>query len=175
MSSGWLTRRWYLIQMSYGKFIMSSGWHTLPCCHPDDLTEVGISSRWVTAMSSGWHVRPPIGVHPDRGQVPRGSSLDLRWGLLSQFSPFRYFPNFSEWWKQWLPEWYQVHIWQVSPQLSSSWAVETPGKYEHDWKCLTYTFAKSKFLVTEKLTNGALVTPTPGYTGYTTRNAAWKH
>ena len=44
------------------------------------------------------------------------------WGLLRQFSPFRYFPN---------------------------------------WKYLTYTFAKSKFPVTEKLTNGALVTPTP--------------
>ena len=27
---------------------------------------------------------------------------------------------------------------------------------------MTYTFAKSKFPVTEKLTNGALVTPTPG-------------
>ena len=51
----------------------------------------------------------------------------LGWGLLSQFSPFRYFPNFSEWWKQWLPEWYQVHIWQVSPQLScgDTWQIWT--------------------------------------------------
>ena len=32
---------------------------------------------------------------------------------------------------------------------------------KHDWKYLTYTFAKTKFPVTEKLTNGALVTPTP--------------
>ena len=39
---------------------------------------------------------------------------------------------------------------------------ETPDKYEHDWKYLTYTFAKLKFLITEKLMNGALVTPTPG-------------
>ena len=46
-----------------------------------------------------------------------------------------------------------------------SWAAETPGKYEHDWKYLTYNFAKSKFPVTEKLTNGALVTPTPGEGG----------
>ena len=38
----------------------------------------------------------------------------------------------------------------------------TPGKYEPDWYYLTYTFAKSKFLVTVKLMNGALVTPTPG-------------
>ena len=43
-----------------------------------------------------------------------------------------------------------------------SWAAETPGKYEHDWNYLTHTFAKSKFPVTEKLANGALVTPTPG-------------
>ena len=49
------------------------------------------------------------------------------WGLLNQFSPFRYFPNFSEWWKQWLPEWYQVHICQVSPQLScgDTWQIWT--------------------------------------------------
>ena len=45
-----------------------------------------------------------------------------------------------------------------------NWAADTPDKYEHDWKYLTYTFAKSKFLVTEKLTNWALVTPTPGRT-----------
>ena len=42
-----------------------------------------------------------------------------------------------------------------------SWAAETPGNYEHDWKYLTYTFTKSKFPVTEKLRNGALVTPAP--------------
>ena len=42
-----------------------------------------------------------------------------------------------------------------------SWAAETPGKYEHDWNYLTYAFAKSKFPVTEKLANGALVTPIP--------------
>ena len=41
------------------------------------------------------------------------------------------------------------------------WAAETLGKYEHDWNYLTYTFAKAKFSVTEKLANGALVTPIP--------------
>ena len=40
-------------------------------------------------------------------------------------------------------------------------AAVTPGKCEHDWNYLTYTFAKSKFPVTEKLPNGALVTPPP--------------
>ena len=51
----------------------------------------------------------------------------LEWGLLSQVCPFRYFSIFSEWWKQWLPEWYQVHIWQVSPQLScgDTWQIWT--------------------------------------------------
>ena len=38
----------------------------------------------------------------------------------------------------------------------------TPVKYECDSGNLTGTFAKSKILLTEKLANGALVTPTPG-------------
>ena len=40
------------------------------------------------------------------------------WGLLSQFPPFRYFPNFSVSLKHTLPIEYRVYIWQVSPQLS---------------------------------------------------------
>ena len=40
------------------------------------------------------------------------------WGLLSQFPPFRYFPNFSESQKHALPIEYHAYIWQVSPQLS---------------------------------------------------------
>ena len=49
------------------------------------------------------------------------------WGLLSHFFPFRYFPIFSEWSKQWLPVWYEVQIWQVSPQLScgDTWQILT--------------------------------------------------
>ena len=39
-------------------------------------------------------------------------------GLLSQFSPFRYFPHFSLLSKQTLAIEYRVYIWQVSPQLS---------------------------------------------------------
>ena len=42
----------------------------------------------------------------------------LGWGLLSQFLPFRYFPNFSVLSKQTLAIEYHVYIWQVSPQLS---------------------------------------------------------
>ena len=45
----------------------------------------------------------------------------------------------------------------VAWMISSSYlaGVTAGGKYEHDWKYLTYTFAKSKFPVTEKWTNGA--------------------
>ena len=44
--------------------------------------------------------------------------LPLGWGLLSQFSPFRYFPNFSASQKYMLAMVYHVHIWQVLPQPS---------------------------------------------------------
>ena len=40
------------------------------------------------------------------------------WGLLSQFSPFRYFPKFSALSKHTLTVRYRVYIWQVLPQLS---------------------------------------------------------
>ena len=46
---------------------------------------------------------------------------------------------------------YHVYIWQM-----------LPVKYGCDSKNITGTFAKSKILFTGKLTNGALVTPTPG-------------
>ena len=42
-----------------------------------------------------------------------------------------------------------------------SWAAETPAKYERDLKYVIYYCDKSKFSVTDKLTNGALVTPIP--------------
>ena len=44
--------------------------------------------------------------------------LNLGWGLLSQFPPFRYFPKFSSLSKDTLAVKYRVYIWQVSPQLS---------------------------------------------------------
>ena len=39
-------------------------------------------------------------------------------GLISQFPPFRYFPNFSASPKCKLPIDYHIYFWQVSPQLS---------------------------------------------------------
>ena len=49
---------------------------------------------------------------------PSGQGVPQGWGLLSQFSPFRYFPHFPLLSKQTLAIEYRVHIWQVSPQLS---------------------------------------------------------
>ena len=50
-------------------------------------------------------------------------------------------------------------------------AVVTPAKYGCDQKNLIDTFARSKILLTEKLANGALVTPTPG--GWSTQQGGW--
>ena len=79
-------------------------------------------------------------------------------GLLSQFLPFNYFSHFfrrcqntCELLK------YHAHIWRVSPQLSCG----NTDKYEHDSKDLAGTFTRSKILLTEKYSNGDLVTPTP--------------
>ena len=67
---------------------------------------------------------------------------------------FTIFPNYQN-------SGYLCDITFIFVRCHRSWAAETPGKYEHIWNYLTYTFAKSKFSVTEKLANGALVTPTP--------------
>ena len=47
----------------------------------------------------------------------------------------------------------------IFAKCHNSWGVETPVWYEHGWKYSTYTFAKFKFPIMEKLTNRALVTP----------------
>ena len=65
-------------------------------------------------------------------------SCHLRWGLLSQFPPWHYFPSVLELPQQRLHAEYQVHIWQVS------WAMLIPVKYGSDWKDLTCDFTKSK-------------------------------
>ena len=84
----------------------------------------------------------------------------LGWGLLSQFPPFRYFPNFSA-----SPK-YMLAIVNLYITFKFDWccrssAAVTPVKYECDANNLTGTLTASKILLTEKLTNGALVTPTP--------------
>ena len=83
--------------------------------------------------------------------------MTLGWGLLSRFFPFRYFPFFSALPKYMLAIEYHVHIWQVSPQLSCGdscqiwmWCKES-NRYLDRVENFSYG----------KLTNGALVTPTP--------------
>ena len=49
---------------------------------------------------------------------PRHLTAGQGWGLLNQFSPFRYFPIFLGLPKHTLAVEYHVHTWQVSPQLS---------------------------------------------------------
>ena len=79
------------------------------------------------------------------------------WGLLRQFPPSPYFPNFAALWNHTLAIEYHVYIWQVSTQLSCGDTVN----YECDSKNRTCTFARSKILLAENLTNGVLVTSTP--------------
>ena len=87
--------------------------------------------EWIFSLLITWKYLTHCGL------VMPNTDIDLGWGLLSQFSPFRYFPNFSEWWKQWLPEWYQVHIWQVSPQLccGDTWQIWTSLKVSNIYFC----------------------------------------
>ena len=48
MSSGSLSWCWYLIRMSYDTFSMSSGWHALQLLsHPDDICFLLMSSGWL--------------------------------------------------------------------------------------------------------------------------------
>ena len=85
-------------------------------------------------------------------------SVAQGWGLLSQFPPFRYFPHFSGSWKHRL----FLNITFIFDRWRRSSAAATPVKYEWDSTNVTDTFARLQISLTEKLTNGALVTPTPG-------------
>ena len=81
------------------------------------------------------------------------AATPLGWGLLSQFSPFRYFPHFRYCQnKRWL-----LNIAFIFGRCRRSSAAMAPVKYECDWDNLTGAFTRSKILRTEKLTNGDLV------------------
>ena len=103
-------------------------------------------------------------------QLPIMNSFPTHWGyqitdqqgwcLLSQFPPFRWFPNFTRSAKHTLTIACHVYNWRVSPHLSYGdtcqiWMwFEQPSRY----------FARWKFLLNmKKLMNGALVTSTPDY------------
>ena len=69
MSSGWLNWGWYLMRMSYGNVIMSSGWHTLPfLSHPDEIANFDFAHHAVTIQRFRSNKRP----HPvvKSGLVP---------------------------------------------------------------------------------------------------------
>ena len=80
---------------------------------------------------------------------------ELGCGLLSQFPPFHYISNFSVLSKYALAIEYHVYIWQLSCGVALV-------KYKCDSNNVITTFVRSKILLTEKLMNGSLVTPTPG-------------
>ena len=71
-------------------------------------------------------------------------------GVTKPISPFRYLSNFSALSKHTISIDYNVYIRKASPQL----------RYGDSYN-LRNNCAISKILVTDKLTNGALVTPTP--------------
>ena len=81
----------------------------------------------------------------------------LWWGLQSQFPPFRcflffqYYHNTS----------YLLDITFIFERGHRSSATVASVKYKCDSNNLRGSFGRSKILLTEKLTNGALVTPTP--------------
>ena len=60
---------------------------------------------------------PTVRKIPDQKQYGN-FDMDQGWGLLSQFSLFRYFPHFPLLSKQTLAIEYGVHIWQISLQLN---------------------------------------------------------
>ena len=86
---------------------------------------------------------------------PVANEETLEWGLISQFHPFRYFPNFSALSKHILAI---EFIFDRCRRISAAVALV---KYKCDSNNLKGIFARSKILFMEKLTNGALVTLNP--------------
>ena len=84
------------------------------------------------------------------------TNSDGGWGLLSRFPPFHYFLIFQYHQNTCL----LLNIAYIFDRCHHSSAVVTPAIYEWDSKYVTRTFARSKSLLMEKLTNRALVNPT---------------
>ena len=96
------------------------------------------------------------GFSQSRQQTRVIMSHDQEWGLLSKFPLLCYFPDFSP----------LLNNTFVLGRYCRSSAAATPVKYESNSNKLTNTFARSKLSLTEKSTNGALVTPTPENYGF---------
>ena len=78
------------------------------------------------------------------------------WGSQSQFSLFPYFLKFSVRPKHTLAIERHVHIWQVSPLMSCGDTCQKWIRVKKIWQVLLWD---ENFLLTEKLTSGALVPP----------------
>ena len=73
-------------------------------------------------------------------------------------------PLFSQLYRYYPPNTvYQLNITFIFDRNHSSLAAVTPVKYECDSKRPRDNYTKSKIYITEKLKNGALVTPTPDH------------
>ena len=101
-------------------------------------------------LHCGWKIISEVGSGPGVGVTKSISSVKL----ISRF--FHHYRN----------TWYLLNIMFIFDRCRHSSAAATPVKYECDANNLTGTFARSKILLTEKLTNGALVTPTPVWVEY---------
>ena len=105
------------------------------------------------SVSLGWGLLKP---HTCICSISGACDQEVR--SLSQFLPFSYFSLFRRCQNTRELLKYHACIWRVSPQLSC----DNTDKYEHDSKDLAGTFTRSKILLTEKYSNGDLVTHTPG-------------
>ena len=79
--------------------------------------------------------------------IARGVEVGhLGWGLLNQFPPLRYFPNFSSLSKHTLTVKYRIYIWQVSPQLSCGDTCQIWMWFDESnmYFCVTENFAYGK-------------------------------
>ena len=69
--------------------------------------------------------------------------------------------NFLHYFQRYKNTFYLLIIMFIFVRCHRSYAALTPVKYEHDLKNLTRDFILSETYVTKKITNGALVPPTP--------------
>ena len=159
------TRQWNLPnachRVSFSEWIVEYlAGNQFPMFHQNSDICIAISFKFVVYVNTSFVYYKMISMTeclikccPDIHGIIQQIDLMLR----SQFPPFRYFPNFSPLPKQNSDVKYRVYIWQVSSQLSCDDTCQIWMWFEES----NMYFARSKILLTEKLTNGALVTSTP--------------
>ena len=93
---------------------------------------------------------------------PGASKVTQGWEVRSQIPPFCCLHNVSAFVKQCLAIEYHVYIWQASPQLKFGDTHQIWLWLERIWQLSTFTTKLKKTSPMAKLTNGALVTHSPG-------------